>query len=331
METNCNYSDVVLIDTCTFINLEKSNVTDNVLHAFKKVIELGCPICISDLSFVELILGCKKCADLSEHISNLENMRFNVFGRYDVLKDYLEPNNIKKIKSIKRLTEFKKKIKTIRNKIVFYPFLDMFISYAQLILMMLQIEDRYYWDGAFFLINSLFMDKRSEIEQVLFETMNDYSDKEKENKKLLKEIFNALLCTLLPLKNSEKYIESELKERLNKIDSKEHFLILFNSFKLKKDLLFGDLCYIKPMMERFKENITYSSKEDEIYKDCINYVVMRILSKDANCDFHDLVDLLNISMTGYNLNKIHYYSDDNKWIKFATIEKTINKNLKHHL
>ena len=84
-----NGTEIVLIDTCTFINLEQSRVTAANRAAVLKVSELDGLLCISDLSFVELVLGCKDVNQLKNHFENLKSMDFVIFGRFDELQSLL--------------------------------------------------------------------------------------------------------------------------------------------------------------------------------------------------------------------------------------------------
>lgn len=323
-ETEFEIDNIVLIDTCTFINLECFHATEKTLLMFNKITELDCPICISDLSMVELILGCNEEKELLEHVINLEQMEFSIFGRYEVLKKHIEPENIRNIIKNKKLDTFKKTIKTIRNNILLSTFHYIFLSYCQQLLMMLRIKDRQYWYEAFCLVEYLFKHRQEGLNKLLFETIDNYLDDKKENKYLLSELFKNILATLLPQLDNEKYNNEEVTKGLNNLDSLEYFLKLFDYLRLKKDPTFGDLCYIKPMMERFKKDARYNNLEDELTRDGINYMTMFIFSKRANFDAHDLIDLLNISMAGYEHINIHYYTDENKWNNFAKIEQAIN-------
>lgn len=320
---------IVLIDTCTFINLEKAHPTKATLSAFKTVIDLDCLICISDLSMIELILGCTKEEELLKHFNNLTDMEFTIFGRFDELKNHLEPKNISRVIKKKELDKFKEEIKTIRNVVLFPAFQNIFLAYCQQLLMMLQIDDSQYWDGAFFLINGLFAHKKEEINRLLDETMCECLDRKKESKLLLSDSFKSILISLLPQLDGAKYNETEITTRLSNLNSKKLFLKLFDSLHLKKDASYEDFCYIKPMMKRFKLNAHYSNLEEEITKDGINYVTMYILSKHANFDSHDLIDLLNISMAGYENIDVNYYTDEDKWVKFAKIEQAICPRCPH--
>lgn len=125
-----NGTEIVLIDTCTFINLEQSRGTAANRAAVLKVSELDGLLCISDLSFVELVLGCKDVNQLKNHFENLKSMDFVIFGRCDELQSLLSIECVVNVINRNSLKEYKQKLKIVRNNILFPVFRAIFITYC---------------------------------------------------------------------------------------------------------------------------------------------------------------------------------------------------------
>lgn len=321
-----NGTEIVLIDTCTFINLEQSKGTAANRAAVLKVFELDGLLCISDLSFVELVLGCKDVNQLKNHFENLKSMEFVIFGRCDELQSLLSGECVANVINCNSLEEYKQKLKIVRNDILFPAFRAIFITYCQIMFMVLHNIDKNYWDQAFFLFNRLFNEHFSSFSEFLRDMFVEFVDDKKESRKMLRDGFKSIIVSILPKEMPEKYTEEDLKLKLDAIKIKKESVKLFNNLHLKKEPKTVSNPYIVPMMERFKKGIDYTGLEDEMIRDGINYATQLMFFTGSNFDSHDLIDLLNISMSGYSKNKVHYFTDEEKWIEFLKAERKIVHN-----
>ena len=125
-------NEIVFVDTSTFINIEKSDFTSISKNAILKAFSIGKPLFISDLTAVELILGCRDENDLRMHLSTLTEFEFSVFGRFEQIKDLLEQEIIEKVISDKELGSYQMKIKSLRDECCFPYFENMFYTYLAL-------------------------------------------------------------------------------------------------------------------------------------------------------------------------------------------------------
>ena len=107
-ETN----DIFLVDTNVLINLEKKECSTIDNKAVINIINQDIKPFLTDLSFCELIAGCRNINDYNFHCKNICDMEFLLCGFYKPLCDYLSSidyNNYNNIFSDDEFDTFKSK------------------------------------------------------------------------------------------------------------------------------------------------------------------------------------------------------------------------------
>ena len=83
---------IVIVDTNRLINLEKRKCSLVDLKAINRIFDLDiCPF-ITDLSFCDLVLGCRDVSDFKLHIKEINDMEFIMCGSYEPMCNFLQLN-----------------------------------------------------------------------------------------------------------------------------------------------------------------------------------------------------------------------------------------------
>ena len=317
------FDSVILLDTCAFIDIETGRNKKTAYNVLIKVVQTESCICITDLSFFELILGCDTLENLHNHNETFKGLDVLIYVTSDKTETVLK-QNIFDTDSIESLIYYKKRINKIKKEILFSIFKHIYNTYSSLFLVVLNYTDKKYWDYADHLFNDYYVNKKSVVGSIVKEAYDKFFENQEESKKILYNLFCTLLIYLLPFINEKKYKEKELISRLSVIKIEKMMTKVFYSLNLKKAK--GRFSYIKPMMEYLMAKAKFDSIIDEILFDGVNYIVLHMLFTGANFDSHDIIDLVNLSNVTIKNHKIIYYTNETKWKDFFVIEKEINSN-----
>ena len=320
---------IVLVDTNLFINFEHCEYSAIEFKSFKAMLKTNCKPFFTDLSFCELIVGCRNLSDYKYHCNNLNNMEFMLCGAYEPLCKFLSSFNYNLINNDEEFNDFKAKVIGLRNKALYPIFLRMLELYIKICIMNFHKSDREYWNHAFFIFNDIFYDEcnNKEFNDLIFEHYEKFVDDKHESKKLIKDLFNELISKLLVYANPEKYIEEEIYVKLQEIISPKNFINLFkelNAFpnKSDKDWL------IKGFIKSTRKLIDIKD-ESPIITDGICFIVSKIIFNGASFNAHDLIDLFNIYFSTSGDVNFHYFTNDcKKWGEFVRIENSLRPNIK---
>lgn len=320
---------IVLVDTNLIINLEHCKYFEIEFKALKAMLKTDCKPFLTDLSFCELVIGCRNLGDYKYHCNSLNDMEFMLCGAYKPLCEFLSSFNYNLINNDEEFNGFKSKVIGLRNKVLYPIFFKMLELYIKICIMHFHESDREYWDYAFFIFKDIFYDecKNKEFNDLIFEHYEKFVDDKNESKKLIKDLFNELISKLLVYANPEKYIEEEIYAKLQEIISPKNFINLFkelNAFpnKSDKDWL------IKGFIKGTRKLIDIKD-ESPIITDGICFIVSKIIFNGASFKAHDLIDLFNIYFSTSKDVTFYYFTNDyKKWGEFVRIENSLRPNIK---
>ena len=121
-------TDVVLFDTNVVINLEHRNSSNVEFAAVLKLIETDIRPLITDLSFCELVIGCRELSDLKTHLNQLEAMEFMTCGWYEPMCVFLSSFDYDQIDE-DSFKLFKQNCIKLRDEVVYPVYYKMFKLY----------------------------------------------------------------------------------------------------------------------------------------------------------------------------------------------------------
>ena len=312
--------EIVFVDTDTFINIEKHKMTRAAKDAIALLLSLPSEnnLFVSDLSVVELILGCRSIADLYKLYKELVDLEYSIFGRCDDIKNLLEQDVMESVINSDGLDEYKLKLKTLRDNYCFIYFENMFYTFLALFMIILLSNEEEFWKLAFFGIFE-FLNKNREIaSDILKETYIQFIEMKKERKTLISSSVEGLLISVLPRINKI-YDADTIKNHLSKIDIKKDYKKISKNINIKNDGSFTE-----NMMKYLASASKIDDRVNEIAKEAINYKTIQMIVLGAKFNPHDLIDVYNISNLGSDECIIHYFCDDAHWNDFISIERNIN-------
>lgn len=330
MEEIKEYTDeIVLVDTNIIINLEQRKCSPIDLKAICKIFDGDIKPFLTDLSYCELIIGCRDIKDFQFHSKELNEMGFMLCGMNEPLCNYLSNLDYDSIKTNKELNHLKKTIAKLRNDVIFPMFSSLFRLYCKVCIMAFHEEDKNYWDNAFFIFNEIFQNKVKELNDLLLDCYEKFIDVKKESKRLIKDVFTELLINLLVYTKPDKYEEDEVSLRIDQALIASNFTNLVKRWGIKSNK--EDSEWLSKGFIVKTRKIVDMNDEFPIISDGICFLLSQIIFNNANYNSHDFIDLFNIYFASKQEIKMHYYSNDKKkWNRFIEIEKALRPNLKFY-
>lgn len=313
-------NDVVLFDTNVVINLENRKSSNIELYAILRLFDTDVRPLITDLSFCELVIGCRELSDLKRHLSELIDMEFMTCGWYEPMCRFLSTFDFDQMND-STFIQFKQKCKELRNKVIYPVYYRMLKLYIFTCILLFHEIDKSYWYDAFMLLNDVLIDNKKAFKSIISDCYKEFIDDKRESKQLIKDVFEELLINLLVNKYPKKYNRLELKNRLLKDLIPANFSMLLKTWKVynvNNDSNWNIRGYIEHVRK-----VIENKNDNPIVIDGICFLVARILFNKANYNSNDLIDLLNISFASRNDVNIHYYTNDysHKWNEFIKLEK----------
>lgn len=316
-------NEIVVVDTSTFINIENNRFTASANGAIFKALDTNLGLFISDLTVSELILGCRNVEDLRKHLSEFIECGYNAFGLCEDLKKVIDQDSVERVIDAKALNEYKDTIKTVRNKYCFPYYQNMFITYSIIVLSILCIKNKNFWNSAYKILMDIFKNNTDVINNILKSTFCEFIDSKKDSRGLIQESFYGLLIGVLPNLGSE-YDKESIDMELKQLNTTRDYKLLLDVLKIKN---------IKnpyvPLLKYLNSLNTLDSLIGEISKDAINYCVLKMVIANAKFNSHDLIDIYNIANIGSSECIIHYFTDDAFWTEFISVERMFNPNSKN--
>lgn len=318
-------TDVVLFDTNVVINLENRSSSNLEFIAVSKLFDTDLRPLITDLSFCELLIGCRELSDLKRHLNELDNMEFMTCGWYEPMCIFLSSFDYDQINEDSFII-FKQNCIKLRDEVVYPIYYKMLKLYIISCILLFHEIDKLYWDGVFILFNRIFENEEKEFVSIINDCYKEFINDKNQSKKLIKDIFECLIINLLISENPEKYNEKELEIKLERSLTSSNFSKLLKMWHIRKtDNINWN---IKGYIENVRK-IIGSKNDNPIVVDGICFLVARILFNGANYNSNDLIDLLNISFASRNDVKVHYFTNDysHKWNDFIELEKEFYPNI----
>lgn len=323
-------SELVLLDTCVYINIEKNEVDEIAEDALMLAHERKLKLYISEFSFIELILGCDSENRLINHFKCMKDLHINFMGQIEIMETYCSPEMIEGVIEQHLLEKYKYQLRRIRNDNIFPFFRQSFLKFCQYMMVILNKIDKKFWLEAFCLVNSFLSENQHYFDNTLRKVFIGFFDNKKKSKRLLYDAFKTMIATLLPIINNVKFTTEIVYKKLEEINAKETAKVVFYDLELKTMEFEGKENYVIPFMQyldAIKSNADNRENHQIIIDDAINYIVSKNIFVNTKFDSHDFIDFINISMIAYPHSKIYYYTRDKKWIEFYNYEKIIHPDV----
>lgn len=323
-------SELVLLDTCVYIDIEKNEINEIAKNALTLAHNKKLKLYISEFSFIELILGCDNENRLINHFKCMKDLHINFMGQIEIMETYCAPEMIEGVIEQHLLEKYKYQLRNIRNNIIFPFFRQSFLKFCQCMKIILNMVDNYFWLEAFCLVSSFLKENQHYFDDVLYKIFISFFDNKNKSKRLLYDTFKTMIAVLLPVINNAKFTTEIVYKKLEKIDIKETAKVSFNYLKLKTIEFAGEKNYLIPFMQYLDAKRSNASDRENyqiIIDDAINYIVSKNIFKNTKFDSHDFIDFINISMIAYPHSKIYYSTRDKKWIEFYNYEKIIHPDV----
>lgn len=321
-------SELVLLDTCVYIDVEKNEMNETVKNALTQAHERKLKLYISEFSFIELILGCDSENRLIDHFKCMKDLHINFMGQIEAMETYCSPEMIEGVIEQHLLEKYKYQLRRIRNDIIFPFFRQSFLKFCQYMMVVLNKIDKKFWLEAFCLVNSFLSENQHYFDNTLRKVFIGFFDNKKKSKHLLYDAFKTMVATLLPIINAVKFTTGIIYKKLEEIDIKKTAKIVFNDLKLETIEFAGEENYLIPFMQYLDAKCSRNRENHQIIiDDAINYIVSKNIFVNTKFDSHDFIDFINISMIAYPHSKIYYYTRDKKWIEFYNYEKIIHPDV----
>lgn len=323
-------SELVLLDTCVYINIEKNEVDEIAEDALMLAHERKLKLYISEFSFIELILGCDSENRLIDHFKCMKDLHINFMGQIEIMETYCSPEMIEGVIEQHLLEKYRYQLRGIRNDIIFPFFRQSFLKFCQYMMVLLNNIDKKFWLEAFCLVNSFLSENQHYFDNTLRKVFIGFFDNKKKSKRLLYDAFKTMIVTLLPIINNVKFTTEIVYKKLEEINVKETAKVVFYDLELKTMEFEGKENYVIPFMQyldAIRSNADNRENHQIIIDDAINYIVSKNIFVNTKFDSHDFIDFINISMIAYPHSKIYYYTRDKKWIEFYNYEKIIHPDV----
>ncbi len=319
-------TDIVLLDTNVVINLENRNSSSIEIAAVLKMFDTDIKPFITDLSFCELVIGCREPSDLKRHLDSLDDMEFMTCGWHEPMCVFLSGFDYSQIEN-DSFELFKENCLKLRDEVIYPVYYKMLKLYIISCILLFHELDKLYWYEVFMLFNRIFENNEKEFISIIKDCYKEFINNKNQSKKLIKDIFECLIIDLLVNEYPNKFDEGELKTKLEKALTSSNFSKLLKKWNVRKT---GNNSNwnIKGYIERVR-GIIAGKNENPIVVDGICFLVAKILFNGANFNLNDLIDLLNISFASRNDLKVHYFTNDysHKWNDFIELEKEFHPNI----
>ena len=326
-ELESETEDIVILDTNVIINLEHHDYSNIDLKAISAIFNTDIKPFITDLSFCELIIGSNSIEDFKFHFKELNDMEFLFCGNNEDLSKYLSETEYELINNDETFMEFKEQVVNLRNTLLFPMFSALASLYIKISIMVFQRVDRNYWDYAFYIFNELFLNHNTEYNDILFDCYRTFVDDEKESKKLVSSLFRELLVTLLTTVKPEKYIEEEVRMKLDKTLTSKNYSATIQSLEIKRNS--NDKWWLEKGFIIKTRQLIDIDDDSPVISDGLCFIVSQIIFHGANYNSHDLIDIYNIYFSTKQKVTAHYYTNDKKRRKdYTNIELSLRPELR---
>lgn len=319
--------DIVLVDTNILINIENKKCSNIDYKAINKLFSYEIKPLLTDLSFCEVMIGCKNIENYKNHFNELTSMEFLFCGNYRPLCKYLSTYDYLRIDNDIELNKFKNRIREYRNKITFTFFERLFYLYIVVSINILQRIDKYYWDEAYLLFKYNYGSKDKLVNKIIRSAFNNCVDNKEWSKELIKPLFNTILTELLKKKNPDKYIDGEVDKKLETALTSKNYSSFVQKWKTKKNP--KDQYWLNKTFIINTRKIIDENDDNPIITDGICFILSQVIFNDAKYNARDMIDLYNIDFALRKNMRIHYFTNDctHRWQHFIKIERDLRPTI----
>jgi len=281
---------------------------------------------ISDLTFVELVCGCRNLSEFVKLINDMET-KYILFSHQKNIKKITENSYSKNIKNESDLKKYKERLLQKRDDTIKPFFMNMIFSYLKLLCFILGVVNPPFWSRLPPLIKKIEIEDKKNLNL-------DYDHYYKECEQVKNKNVNIFYIATIEaistlLKKDDKSLNDELiKKEINMLKLPENLSKITSEFikefkrrpsgseKAKQMKSLNNEIFL---MKILNNRISFSSKEEELNFKAMNLCVIKSGFCSGKFHFNDLVDLYNFSICGNEENKFFYFTDDKKWINIRKI------------
>lgn len=324
---------IIVADTNIIIDIEQEKYTDIDILFLNEIQDKYKLKYITEISFCELICGCRNLHDFEKNCKILSEYEFNVYSTMsDLTALFSSIDDYKgKLKTENDFNKFKSKVIELRNSSLFYIYYFLFQCYSSAAFLLLLDNDKKYWEFPNAFITALTTEKESLIETLTKKTYTKIINDKKESKYLIKDYFIELLVQMLSFSKQENYSKDEVRLKLEKALTPKNFAKYFEkeeySYKHGK---------VKNIHEQYisiiRKHVVNPLKDDSwntFLVDASCYLTSKMIFNGLNFKINDLIDLSNFRQCATSIYEVHYFTNDlNKWGEFIEIEKRLSPNIK---
>ncbi len=321
----------VLVDTCTYSNLINGVWKKKEYETFKNILKLDKKPMISDLSFIELMAGCKNIDEYQSFLEKFYNCEFSIISELPEFINLLSNTDFTNM-SNSTFLEIKSNFLQIKNDFLKKIFLVIVKKFCILYFKIMEVTDQNYWKGIVVIFNKYLDDDFINDEIIkIYELI--LKRKEKVSKNILFDIANYIADLFLQGINKG-YKENDIYDYVDKNNVWNNLRKRTTNFIEKVKLIDKKINVFKIkdhnhqvfLMKYLKNNKHDNYLKDEMINDSVNYAVVMSGFCTGKFAMNDLVDLYNVSLIGSNKN-IKYFTNEKKWNNFLEVERNINDRL----
>ncbi len=315
---------IILFDTNVFINLEHINCSKIDLKAIKHLINIDYKPFITDLSFCELIIGCRDLDDYKFHIKEFNDMEFLICGFQDLLGTFLSNIDFKSIDSNEKFTNFKKTLIDLRDDVLFPCFYKMHFLFSIICRLLLNELDSEFWKEAIIAYTNFYKTYETQYLEMVKKVYKEFINVKSESKKLLKEIFIEIFVLIIKSLDIPKYKGIDLESKIRMVLVPKYFTKIIDALKIRKNS--DENSILIGFINKFKKQI-YQENDVDTINVGICFLIYKMIFSKTNYNSHDLIDILNIGFVYMmDINTYYYTNDYKKWECFIEI---LNNNFSY--
>ena len=317
---------LVLLDTCSYENIAKGVKTDVTISAISSILQPNHMGVISDLSLAELIEGRKTLEEYNSFRNTFLELGFGVFGHSNILSLIGSDALNNSFETEQEYQLFRGRIIDLKRETIKPIFKDILLKYTILFVSVLAECDNEYFSHFPHLVVGLLskqLDDMDDFWSYVFSLIPSFD--KKEQKDILYSTCAMLLEALAQTKNPN-YVENEVTIRLESMGFAER--ISAYSSKAIKTFKKRD-CYkqlrkmnnIDFLMNLLALNKSFKLNEDKIEFDGTSFAAVNSGFCQGKFQMNDLVDIYNVSFIANAQEEFEYYTEENRWKEFVSIEK----------
>ncbi|MDY4787886.1 MAG: hypothetical protein SO253_01045 [Bacilli bacterium] len=319
----------ILLDTCVVSNIidEKTELTENSRAVISILLNIdSCP-CISDLTFIELIEGCRNYTEFISITKKLALYDIMIYGHSEKINNY-----IKKVRdfgiSSDVFSEFKKLLVIEKNKQLEYYFHNISKKYCVLFYSVMMANNGNYWFRI--LETYLNMTKDNILENI---HISIYYDLISSKHKIDDYLMITALCIgdFILHQIDEEYNSGDIFDfidnyKIHKRLSKYTKQFIFKSKKYKSLYLNNNKDMCIPLIDFLNQKPFDYQLEVQLLNDYMNFLVINSGFNKGKFELNDLVDIYNCSLI-CGKYCLKYYTNDKRWLEIINLEKEYNNKI----